>query len=91
MIIKKIISGVFFLLFFNGCIQNSAFIGPAVTTAYNGNIYQAGASYGSSKAITKITKKTPFQNLEMLLKSKKNNSSLAKAIKIKVKKYNIIK
>jgi len=83
MIIKKIISGIFILLFFNGCVQNSAFFGPAITVANNGSIYQAGLSYGSSKAIAKITKKKPFENLEKLLKMKKNDSSLTKAKNIK--------
>ena len=75
MIIKKIILAIFILLFFNGCITNTAFLGPALTVANNGNIYQAGLSYGSSKAIKEITKKTSFENLEKLLKPKKNDNS----------------
>ena len=42
MIIKKIISGIFFLCLLNGCVQSTALLGPVYTMASTGNIYQAG-------------------------------------------------
>ena len=87
----KIIFSIFILSFLNGCVQGTALLGPVLTGASTGSVYQASLSYGSSKVITKITKKTPLENLEILLKPKKNDNSFNKAIKTKVKKYNKIK
>ena len=71
MIPKKIIIGLFFLLFFNGCVQSTALLGPSYTLISTGNVYQAGFSYGSSKVIKKMTDKTPTENIKSLLDNKK--------------------
>ena len=71
MISKKIIIGLFFLLFFNGCLQSTALLGPSYTLISTGNVYQAGFSYGSSKVIKKMTDKTPTENIKSLLDNKK--------------------
>ena len=71
MILKKIIIGLFFLLFFNGCVQSTALLGPSYTLISTGNVYQAGFSYGSSKVIKKMTDKTPTENIKSLLDNKK--------------------
>tara|TARA_B100000780_G_scaffold146356_1_gene102199 strand:+ start:1073 stop:1315 length:243 start_codon:yes stop_codon:yes gene_type:complete len=67
MILKKIIINTFFICLLNGCVQNTAFLGPAITAASTGNVYQTGLSYGSSKAITKITGKTATENIKNFL------------------------
>ncbi|MDA8919198.1 hypothetical protein N9I08_05615 [Candidatus Pelagibacter sp.] len=67
MILKKMIIGLFFVCFLNGCVQTTALLGPAYTLANTGNIYQAGLSYGSSKAVKKITGKTPTENIKSLV------------------------
>jgi hypothetical protein len=67
MIRKKLIIGLFLICFLNGCIQNSAFLGPAITVASTGNISQAGLSYISSQTITKVTGKSPTENIKSLL------------------------
>ena len=36
MILKKIIAGLFLLFFLNGCVQNTALLGPAYTMASTG-------------------------------------------------------
>ena len=71
MILKKIIIGLFSLLFFNGCLQGTALLGPSYTLISTGNVYQAGFSYGSSKVIKKMTDKTPTENIKSLLDNKK--------------------
>jgi phosphoribosylaminoimidazole (AIR) synthetase len=71
MILKKIIAGLFLLFFLNGCVQNTALLGPAYTLASSGNIYQAGLSYGSNQAIKNITGKTPTENIKSLVDNKK--------------------
>ena len=63
----KTFTTIFFLLLLNGCIQNTAFLGPVITGASTGSIHQAALSYGSNKAIKKITGKTPAENLKQVL------------------------
>ena len=67
MIRNKIIIGLFCLSFLNGCVQNAAFFGPAITGVSTGSIYQAGLSYGSNEAIKKATGKTTTENIKSLL------------------------
>jgi len=71
MIFKKIITGLFLLFFLNGCVQSAALLGPAFTLTSSGNIYQAGLSYGSSKAVKKITGKSPAENIKSFVEDKK--------------------
>ena len=63
----KIILGIFLISVLSGCVQNTAFFGPAVTVASTGSVYQAGLSYVSSNTIIKITGKTPTENLKFFL------------------------
>ena len=63
----KIILGIFLISILSGCVQNTAFFGPAVTVASTGSVYQAGLSYASSKTIIKFTGKTPTENLKFFL------------------------
>ena len=72
MILKKIIAGLFLLSFLNGCVQNTALLGPAYTLTSTGNIYQAGLTYGSNQAVKKITGKSPTENIKSLKGSKKS-------------------
>ena len=71
MILKKIIAGLFLLLFLNGCVQTAALLGPAYTLTSTGNIYQAGLSYSSNQAVKKITGKSPTENIQSLVDNKK--------------------
>ena len=70
MIQKKIIISLIFLSFLNGCAQNLAFLGPVITGASTGSVYQAGLSYGSGKVIKKVTGKTTTENIKNVLKIK---------------------
>ena len=77
-----------FLFFLNGCVQNAAFLGPAITVAGNGSAYKAGLSYVSNQAVTKITGKTTTENLKTLLNpnnfkkdSVKKNDNLLNVVK----------
>ena len=81
MIIKKIISGIFFSCLLNGCAQSIAFLGPIYTYGTTGKAYQAGFSYGSNKIITNFTGKSTVENLDHVLKTKKYDSDLRKLVK----------
>jgi len=67
MIKKKIIISLICLSFLNGCAQNVAFLGPAITGASTGSIYQAGLSYGSNHLVKEITGKTTTENIKSLI------------------------
>ena len=69
MFLKKLIIIAFAMCFLTGCFQNTAFLGPALTVASTGNLYQAGLSYGSSQAIKKMTGKTATENIKSFLDS----------------------
>ena len=72
MSLKKIFAGLFLLFFLNGCVQSTALLGPAYTLASKGNIYQAGLTYGSNQAVTKITGKSPTENIKSFTDRKKS-------------------
>ena len=55
------------LIFLNGCVQNTALLGPAYTLSSTGNALQAGLSYGTSYAVKQITGKSPSENAEIIL------------------------
>ena len=76
----KITCKILILLLFNGCIQSSVFLGPAVTVASTGSVYQAGLSYASTKAIVKITGKTPAENVKSFLDNDLRQKKLFKRI-----------
>ena len=44
-------------MFLNGCVQSTAFLGPAITVGTTGNIFQASVQYGTNQAIKKETGK----------------------------------
>ena len=69
----------------NGCVQNTALLGPAYTLTSTGNVFQAGLSYGSNKAVTSITGKTPGENIKNLLHCPKSRSDFEKLIKKRIK------
>jgi len=85
MILKKLILAIIFLSFHNGCVQNTALLGPMYTLSSTGNVFQAGLSYGSNKVITSITGKTPGENIKNLLQPKDEDSDFEKLIKKRVK------
>ena len=91
MIMFKIINAIFFLLLLNGCVQNSAFLGPALTMASTGSVLQAGLSHGSNEVIKKITGKTTIENIKEALASSENENKIRGNIKRKIRKVSKIK
>ena len=85
MFIKKLIIVVFFFCFLNSCAQNVALLGPVYTLSTTGNIYQAGASYGSNRVITSLTGKSTTENIKELIIIKKDDSEFEKLVKRQIK------
>ena len=86
------------LILLNGCVQNSALLGPAYTLGSTGNVLQAGLSYGTTYTIKKITGKTPSENAEIVLKKievnndiKENPEDFFKTVKKYIEKSNRVK
>ena len=82
---KKLLA-ISLLILFNGCVQGSAFLGPAVTVASTGNVYQAGISYGSNLAIQNVTGKTLIENIKVILEPDENESKITSLVKEKIRK-----
>ena len=93
----KIVLALLVLLFFTGCVQPTTLLGPIYTIGTTGNVLQAGASYGTSYAVKKMTGKTVSENVntfvdtEQLKKELKENSDdFFRIVKKHVKKSNVI-
>ena len=61
------------LIFFNGCIQTTALLGPGITVATSGNILQAGFQYGANSVIEKETGKSTFEHFQSAVDGQKKN------------------
>ena len=70
------------LLFLNGCVEPTAFLGPAITAGTSGNIYQASLSYGTNQAIQKATGKTPTEHVIAFFDPQNEHQGDVKAILI---------
>ena len=57
-------------VFLSGCFQTIAFLGPAITGASTGKIYQAGLSYGANAIMFQATGKTTSEHMFDILNSK---------------------
>ena len=63
----KIVFTILVFLFFTGCVQPTALIGPIYTIGTTGNALQAGASYGTSYIVKKATGKTVLENMDTVI------------------------
>ena len=69
----KILFILLSLLFFNGCIQTTALLGPGITIATTGNILQAGFQYGANSVIEKETGKNTLEHLQDVVDDQSKN------------------
>ena len=53
-----------------GCFQSIALLGPAITGASTGKIYQAGLSYGTNMIMLQATGKTTSEHMLDILNIK---------------------
>ena len=60
-------------VFLSGCFQSIAFLGPAITGASTGKMYQAGLSYGTNIIMEQATGKTTSEHMLDILNSKESN------------------
>ncbi len=77
---KNILFFTFFLVLLNGCVQNTALIGPAITVATTGNVYQAGITYGTNEAFKRETGKNALNYVNEIVEL--SNNKKTKSMKI---------
>jgi uncharacterized lipoprotein YajG len=70
---KKIVFILMSVVLLTGCVQSTAFIGPAITVAVTGNIAQAGFTYGTNEVFKKETGKDTIQYVSSLLEPEDKN------------------
>ena len=70
---KKIVFILMSVVLFTGCVQSTAFLGPAITVAATGNIAQAGFTYGTNEVIKRETGQDTIQYVSSLLQSEDKN------------------
>ena len=68
---KKILLALVCFTFLSGCFQSIALLGPAITGASTGKIYQAGLSYGTNMIMEQATGKSTSEHMLDILNSKK--------------------
>ena len=55
---------IFVLIFLSGCVQTTSLLGPGLTVATTGNVFQAGFQYGANTAIKKETGKDVLTHIK---------------------------
>ena len=60
-------------VFLSGCFQSMALLGPVITGASTGKIYQAGLSYGTNMIMEQATGKTTTEHMLDILNSNETN------------------
>ena len=79
---------IFVLIFLSGCIQTTSILGPGITVATTGNIFQAGFQYGANSAIKKETGKDVLSHIKDTVdeqnKKKKFHAKLKKMLENRI-------
>ena len=70
---KKIVFILMSVVILTGCVQSTAFLGPAITVAATGNIAQAGFTYGTNEVIKRETGKNTMQYVSSLFEPEDKN------------------
>jgi hypothetical protein len=93
---KTVLAALIFLCF-TGCTQGTALLGPIYTIGTTGNVLQAGASYGTTYTVKKMTGKTVNENINIFVNTdelkeqlKEDPNEFFRIVKKHVKKSNEI-
>ena len=73
---KKIAFILMSVVLLTGCVQSTAFLGPAITVAATGSIAQGGFTYGTNEVIKKETGKDTMQYVSSLLEDKDEKATI---------------
>ena len=87
---KKIAFILMSVVLLTGCVESTAFIGPAITVAATGNIAQAGFTYGTNEVIKRETGKDTMQYVSSLFEPEDKkvtiNEDLVALVESRIKK-----
>ena len=76
------------LIFLSGCLQTTSLLGPGVTVATTGNVFQAGLQYGANTALKNETGKDVITHIKDTVdkknKEKKFRVKLKQLIEIRI-------
>ena len=75
MYLQKKILLLIILLLLNACMQSTAMVGPALTLASTGNVFNSGMSYATNKAIQKETGLNTTEIITNKFKDEKNQNN----------------
>ena len=73
---KKIVFILMSVVLLTGCVQSTAFLGPAITIAATGNVTQAGFTYGTNEVIKRETGKDTMQYVSDLLEPEDKKATI---------------
>ena len=74
--ILKIFFITFYLIFLSGCLQTTSLLGPGVTVATTGNVFQAGLQYGANTALKNETGKDVLSHIKDTVDEKNKEKKL---------------
>ena len=74
--ILKIFFITSYLIFLSGCFQTTSLIGPGVTVATTGNVFQAGLQYGANTALKNETGKDVLSHIKDTVDEKNKEKKL---------------
>mgnify|MGYP001459056723 CR=1 FL=1 len=87
--IKNFFLYIGLLMLLNGCYQSTAMIGPTLSFASSGSLYQAGLSFSANKAIEKETGLTATGHMNEIVKKKNKEKKMEeKLLNLIVSNYN---
>ena len=87
---QKIYFLAIIFIFLSGCIQSTALLGPGVTFATTGNVFQAGLQYGANTAIKKETGKDALSHVKDVVENNSKKKKFEKKfINLVEKRFNI--
>ena len=74
------------IILLSGCIQTTAILGPSMTVATTGNVFQAGLQYGANTAIKNETGKNTLEHLKGAVESQRQSNKFKSELKNLVEK-----
>ena len=74
--ILKIFFVILSLVILTGCIQTTSLLGPGVTVATTGNVFQAGFQYGANTALKNETGKDVMTHIKDAVDQKHKEKEL---------------
>ena len=80
LMIRNLSVYIVFLVILNGCTQNVALLGPAISYSKTGNISQSALSFGTTHVAKKVKTKT---NTESVKTAFDNNNNIKEMLALK--------